>query len=122
MADKDNKGGDGRDGDKSAAKAGAVAGPGAGLPEGGTDAAVDGKRPEDYRYEIRTPNRLFRGERLGIRFNEGVGYTDEGAKAHASLEYGYRYYDRKSKKWVPDQAMEGDPTQDDGTRRNAQNR
>lgn len=87
---------------RTPAAAGPVAGPGAGLPEGGTDAAKERRAPESFRYEVRTPNTGFREERLGVRFYDGVGYTDDGRKAHALLELGYAYLDRKSEEYHPE--------------------
>lgn len=89
------------------------AGPGANLP--GRDPSLALTKPaEEYRYEIRTPNPVFRGERLGVAFVDGRGYTDDGKKAHATLELGYAYTDRKTGKVFPEPAEGEDPTRDDG--------
>lgn len=45
-------------------------------------------KPEP-RFEIRTPNPGFRGERAGVKFMEGIGHTDDEAAAEACLDFGY---------------------------------
>jgi hypothetical protein len=45
------------------------------------------------RFEIRTPNAGFNGNRSCVKFQEGVGYTDdEGAAAHCR-DLGYQVID-----------------------------
>jgi hypothetical protein len=46
------------------------------------------------RYEIRTPNKLFAGERAGVIFKEGVGETDDLNTAHFLTGLGYSMKDR----------------------------
>jgi hypothetical protein len=45
------------------------------------------------RFEIRTPNRDFRGVRHNVQFFEGVGHTDSPSDAAACGELGYAVTD-----------------------------
>lgn len=51
-----------------------------------------------HKFEVRTPNPGFRGERAGIAFIDGVGHTDDPVRAHACLEFGYAVT-RDGKPW-----------------------
>lgn len=47
------------------------------------------KPTSEYRFVIRTPAANFRGERAGVRFYDGVGYTDDENAARACFDLGY---------------------------------
>lgn len=40
-------------------------------------------------YKIYTPNKLFKGERLGVHFENGVGFTNDATLARDLEAYGY---------------------------------
>lgn len=77
---------------------------------------------EQARFEVSTPNPGFSGERFGIKFRDGKAYTDDPIRAHAMLELGYSYFDRKTKKRFPlsteDAAKHGVADEDDGGAKN----
>jgi hypothetical protein len=57
-------------------------------------AAQDKKeKPAGPRFEVRVPVAGFRGERAGLRFNEGVAHTDDPKAARACEDIGYQVTD-----------------------------
>lgn len=56
-------------------------------------AFVEGKKSE-FRFEIKTPSASFTGERCGVKFRDGVGYTDDEKAAEALAELGYSVADQ----------------------------
>lgn len=54
----------------------------------------------DQRFEVITPNNGFRGERCGIKFFDGRGYTNDVQALRDLASHGYGYHDRASGKRV----------------------
>src|SRR4051812_28567909 len=54
------------------------------------------KKFEGPRFEIKTPNAGFTGERFGVKFRDGVGATDNEEAAAPLGEIVYAVFDRKS--------------------------
>lgn len=48
------------------------------------------------RFEIRTGNIGFRGERSGVKFQGGIGETDDAALAAGLASLGYQVIDRET--------------------------
>jgi hypothetical protein len=48
---------------------------------------------EGKRFAIRTPNPQFNGERAGVRFQEGVAFTDAESSAETFRLFGYEVVD-----------------------------
>ena len=75
------------------------------------------------RYELRSPNPQFAGERFGIQFEAGVGYTDDLLRAKGVCEPQtsdqtkfFTLIDTESGKQLFPVVDAADPTQDDGTK------
>lgn len=54
----------------------------------------------EFRFEILTPNPGFRGERCGVKFMDGRGYTNDKEVIRDLVDCGYGYHDRESHKRV----------------------
>ena len=50
------------------------------------------------RFTVTTPNRQFNGDRHGVRFQEGVGFTDDEELAGTFVLCGYAVEDNKAAK------------------------
>src|SRR5690349_16759331 len=54
-----------------------------------TQGSGGAKNAEQSRFEIRTPNAGFNGERAGVRFRDGVGFTSDETAAEELAGFGY---------------------------------
>lgn len=54
------------------------------------------KKTEQPRFEIRTNNPSFTGDRCGVKFAGGVGYTDDANVASGLANLGYKITDREA--------------------------
>ena len=63
--------------------------------DGTVEKIAYGEPRPDVRFEVRTPNAGFHGERAGVTFKEGVGFTDSEAAAHDCRGFGYRVIDHQ---------------------------
>ena len=93
---------------------------GGGQSAAGSESA--GSQQPAARYEIRSPNPQFAGERLGIRFESGAGYTDDLVRAKGVCEPQvagqtkfFTLIDRETGKQLYPVIEEADATQKDGT-------
>lgn len=70
------------------------------------------------RFKVLAPSPLFRGERYGVQFVDGVGWTDNDVAAAACAELGYAWVDHSTQPpscYWPGKPATADPTADDGT-------
>ena len=61
-------------------------------------AATKPAKDEAPRFEVRTPNAGFRGERWGVTFRDGAARTDSEEVAQAFVDQGYQVTDTKTGK------------------------